>query len=189
MSYRFSFVELSANEQTPIETLHVLFYELGRIVQCLHYTQRYGPKGYKGYAEGELADAISMCRMYGEQKGVDSLSLVLDPLDAAKIFDYDTSVWAMSTGLGGLYVLEERFTLSIRETLARGTAISRILFALRHVGHRNAWSFEHLVGLGEERYRERMRDLKKHGIPEQLKEKFRDCPGKPCEGCASEGTC
>lgn len=186
----FSFVEKSANEQTPEETLSVLFYELGRIVQCLHYTQRYGASGYRGYAEGELSDAVSMCRMYAEQRGFDALQVNLASVEAAKIRDVPTAIAALATALGRLFVLEREWsTLSVVELDVQQIAVGRMLYALRHIGHRNAWSFERLCEFGEQRYCERMHDLKKHGLSEQLKVQFRDCPGKPCEGCASEGTC
>jgi len=67
----FSFVETSANEQTPEETLLVMTYELGKVIEYNHKAGVYGPSGY--YSDSnqrkEMSDLISMCRMYCEQKG------------------------------------------------------------------------------------------------------------------------
>ena len=38
----FSFLNLSANNQTPDETLLVATYELGKVIECHHYCKRYG---------------------------------------------------------------------------------------------------------------------------------------------------
>lgn len=70
----FSFVANSANNQTPDETLLVATYELGKIIECNHYEKRYGAeriesKGFNDHGKTEVADLISMIRMYCEQKG------------------------------------------------------------------------------------------------------------------------
>jgi len=70
----FSFLENSANKQTKDETLLVATYELGKIIQCHHYTKRFGIDrveimGYKAYGKAEMADLISMLRMFCEQQG------------------------------------------------------------------------------------------------------------------------
>ena len=69
----FSFVRNSVNPQTVDETLHVATYELGKIIECHHYEKRFGPdrvvaKGYQDHGKTEMADLISMLRMYCEQK-------------------------------------------------------------------------------------------------------------------------
>ena len=65
----FSFVQSDVTNQTSDETLHVMTYELGHLVELHHKSKRYGPQGYLGDAKKEMADLISMCRMYCEQKG------------------------------------------------------------------------------------------------------------------------
>lgn len=74
----FSFVQSDVTSQTSGETLHIMTYGLGKVVECYHKAKRYGPIGY--YCEGnqkkEMADLISMCRMYCEQRGWDFDELV-----------------------------------------------------------------------------------------------------------------
>jgi len=72
----FSFVENNVNNQTPEETLHVMTYELGSLVECHHKSKRYGEQGYVGLAKKGMSDLISMCRMYCEQKGWDYDELI-----------------------------------------------------------------------------------------------------------------
>lgn len=67
----FSFVQADVTDQTPDETLHVMTYELGRLVEHHHKGKRYGEQGYLGSAKKELAGLVSMCRMYCEQRGWD----------------------------------------------------------------------------------------------------------------------
>jgi len=68
---KFSFIEENTTNQTPDETLHVMTYELGGLVECHHKGKRYGEKGYVELGKKEMADLISMCRYYCEQKGWD----------------------------------------------------------------------------------------------------------------------
>ena len=72
----FSFTKYSANNQTPDETLLVLSYELGEVIKCHHYFKRYGTTGYKDHGKTEMADVISMVRMYCEQEGWDFYELM-----------------------------------------------------------------------------------------------------------------
>ena len=67
----FSFVENSVNDQTPDETLHVMTYNLGGVVECHHKGKRYGEHGLHGFAKKQMSDLISMARFYCEQKGWD----------------------------------------------------------------------------------------------------------------------
>jgi hypothetical protein len=106
----FDFVKTSVNPQTVDETLMVATYELGKVIECHHYTKRYGIdsstliiKGYKNHGKSEVADLISMIRMYCQQQD---------------------------------------------------------------------WNYEELVELGEERYKERMDDLKLKGLQDKLKKEY-----------------
>ena len=70
----FSFVQNSANSQTPEQTLLVATYELGKVIEYQHKARVYGPKGVYYCEENqkkEMADHVSMCRMYCEQRGWD----------------------------------------------------------------------------------------------------------------------
>ena len=67
----FSFVRNDVTNQTPDETLHVITYELGKVVESYHKSKRYGAAAYYSDAnqQKEMSDLISMCRMYCEQRG------------------------------------------------------------------------------------------------------------------------
>jgi len=67
----FSFVQSDICNQTLDETLHVMTYELGGLIECHHKSKRYGEQGYVGLGKKQMSDLISMCRMYCEQKGWD----------------------------------------------------------------------------------------------------------------------
>lgn len=66
----FSFVVNSVGPQTLEETLMMLTYELGKVIEYYHKAKRYGASGY--YSEDnqkkEMSDLISMVRMYCEQR-------------------------------------------------------------------------------------------------------------------------
>ena len=64
----FSFTKNDVTNQTPDETLHVLTYNLGSLVECHHKSKRY-KQGYIDLGKKQMADLISMCRYYCEQKG------------------------------------------------------------------------------------------------------------------------
>lgn len=67
----FSFVLNSANVQTPEQTLLILTYELGKVIEYNHKAYVYGAASYYSDAnqQREMSDLISMGRMYCEQKG------------------------------------------------------------------------------------------------------------------------
>lgn len=69
----FSFVRNSANQLTPGQTLHVMTYELGKVIEYYHKAEVYGAHWYYSEAnqKREMSDLISMCRMYCEQRGWD----------------------------------------------------------------------------------------------------------------------
>lgn len=75
VSDSFSFLDTSATPQTLDETLHVLTYELGKVVYCHHYAKRYGPKGYETDMKAHTANMISMVRMVCEHKSWDFAEL------------------------------------------------------------------------------------------------------------------
>jgi len=67
----FSFVKNYTGEQAIDETLHIMTYELGKVIEYYHKSKRYGPTLYygEGNQQKEMSDLISMCRMYCEQRG------------------------------------------------------------------------------------------------------------------------
>jgi len=69
----FSFVQNDVGNQTDGETLHVLTYNLGKVIEYYHKAKRYGVAAYYGEdnQQKEMSDLISMCRMYCEQRGWD----------------------------------------------------------------------------------------------------------------------
>lgn len=73
MSKNFSFVERSANAQHKEQTLLVMTYELGKVIEYNHKAFIYGETAYYSNANQrkEMADLISMVRMYCEQKNWD----------------------------------------------------------------------------------------------------------------------
>lgn len=68
---QFSFVESDVTNQTPDETLHVMTYNLGGLVEAHHKAKRYGEKGYNALGKKQMADLISTCRYYCEQRSWD----------------------------------------------------------------------------------------------------------------------
>jgi len=67
----FSFVETSANKQTPEETLMVLVYEVGGVVERWYKAKRYGGVGYVEDMRAKASGVGSMLRMFCEQVGWD----------------------------------------------------------------------------------------------------------------------
>jgi hypothetical protein len=64
----FSFVEESANNQTPERTLMIMVYELGKVIENYLKSQIYGvPQAYLGDLKLEASDLLSMYRMFIEQ--------------------------------------------------------------------------------------------------------------------------
>ncbi len=71
ISSNFSFVENFPGVQTTEETLMVLTYELGKVIEYYHKAKRYGETAYYSEAnqKKEMSDLISMARYYCEQRG------------------------------------------------------------------------------------------------------------------------
>ncbi len=83
LSVAFSFKAADARvlgvEQTLDETLHVLTYELGKVIEYYHKAKRYGATNYYCVEnqQKEVSDLISMTRYYCEQRGWDYNALTL----------------------------------------------------------------------------------------------------------------
>lgn len=72
----FSFVRSDVSGMTSDETLHVMTYELGHLIELHHKCKRYGSsmemrQAYRANARKEMADMVSMNRMYCEQMAWD----------------------------------------------------------------------------------------------------------------------
>lgn len=67
----FSFIANSANPQTPSQTLRVLTYEIGKVNEHFHRAEVYPSERnlYMGDMKGEVADSVSMLRMFCEHYG------------------------------------------------------------------------------------------------------------------------
>ncbi len=75
MSQKFSFVANAVGSQSKDSTLHIMTYELGKIVQQHHYSKVYGvdssTTAYIGDGKVQTSNLISMIRYYCEQQGWD----------------------------------------------------------------------------------------------------------------------
>ncbi len=69
----FSFAQHAAGFQSPEQTLLILTYELGKVIEYRHKANCYGEEGYYSDANQrkEMSDLISMARYYCEQRGWD----------------------------------------------------------------------------------------------------------------------
>ena len=67
----FSFVANSADNVTPERILLILVYEIGKLIEYRIKAQICGESGYYSVAnqQKEMADVISMVRMYCEMRG------------------------------------------------------------------------------------------------------------------------
>ncbi len=74
----FSFIANAVGPQSPEQTLLILTYELGKVIEYRHKANCYGETGYYCVAnqQKEMSDLISMARYYCEQRGWDYLALV-----------------------------------------------------------------------------------------------------------------
>jgi hypothetical protein len=66
---------------------------------------------------------------------------------------------------------EDRLIQKGYKTFGR-TEMSDLISMLRMYCEQRDWDFEELISLGEERYLERMQDLKEKGIKENLKKEY-----------------
>ena len=188
----YSFVEASANNQTVDETELVLVYELGRIFDCL--LNREGDlKAFKAFAKAETADFISMSRMLCEQMSWDFNAVYGDD-DVEYMLQGSESLSRIFIALskvirGNFYV--KRFGNARNEDPEESMKV--IIQWVKRLCRSMGWEFWELVQLGEERYEERMKDLRECGINSRLKPKYRrkkECPEESaCEGCAGDGVC
>ena len=66
----FNFTKHSVGHQSKEQTLLILTYELGNVVEYNHKANVYGETAYYSDAnqQKEMSDLISMCRYYCEQK-------------------------------------------------------------------------------------------------------------------------
>jgi len=173
----FSFVEHSFNVQTPEETYLVGAYELGSMIRCYHYHKRYG-RGYLKDCEGELSDFISMLRMYCEQTGIDYVqarrsdmfvwlatdSEVSIERSLSRAFAHYGRIW--SSGIDVNTAILTRLPRDKYEVPA--LYVAYVIGDLMQVCKLLNWSYESIQKWGEERYLDRMSDLRLYGLREKV---------------------
>ena len=69
----FSFAQNAAGPQSPEQTLLIMTYELGKVIEYRHKANCYGATGYYSdeNQQKEMSDMISMVRYYCEQRNWD----------------------------------------------------------------------------------------------------------------------
>jgi hypothetical protein len=161
----FSFVRSSVDVQSPSQTLAVAVYELAACIDSRN-------RNLWDDAKAEYADFISMIRMYGEQRGID-----VDNLDR------DKYAYQIEPGLTGslaehVYVGLGRVVQCDHYDNVYGEGKHKHSPILKHVGKLwyltgvfaavKGWPIYELYDLGEERYRDRMSDIRKYGDPKNF---------------------
>jgi len=169
----FSFVKESANLQTADETQAVLVYELSKVFACLSDYE--SDAGYDTFAKTEFADMVSMARMLCEQEKWNFNAMVNNA--ALTEWGYSITNVLMSRMFIALgKVVQSRHYYKRFGTprhgdpqqMMQGFVVEMYAFC----AHRS-WVFQEMKYLGEERYKERMDDLKANGISRLLKSKYR----------------
>ena len=166
----FSFVKNSANNQTIEETQLVMVYELGKIFECLFDKRELS--GYREFAMTELADFISMSRMLCEQVSWDYNSML-----ATKIYTFgytrEQLLAKMQVCVGkvirGLHY-KKRFDDYRGDS--PDLCMQSLVDQTRRLCGLLDCDFWEVLELGEKRYVERMQDLQRNGIKEQLKTEY-----------------
>ena len=161
----FSFVTNSVNDQTSSETLNIMTYELAMMFILINLKNK--DIGTSLFLKTELADFVSMCRMFCEQT-----ELIFKELNLNRLTDL--SAGSIFIALGKLtqkYHYKKRF--GSNSTKGEPQEALDILcdyiysFCLAY-----NWSYFDIMELGEKRYLERMNDLIKNGINSKLKKEF-----------------
>lgn len=168
----YSFVKNSANDQTVEETQLVLVYELGKLFECLHnYVES---TKLKAFAQTELADLVSMCRMLCEQKHWDFDTMCEDDFWPSRSYTpIELLCWMqiqLSRMIRGNHYLK-RFG-KFRGVDPRD-AMKDLIFWVQYLCEQMQWDFRDTCRLGEQRYEERMRDLREDGLNNRLKKECR----------------
>jgi hypothetical protein len=166
----YSFVKSSANNQTVEETQLVMTYELGGLFECLYIDK--DDRGYKSFAQSELADYISMCRMLCEQVAWDFDAMAnndnsLRP--ATRQIVLARMMMSMSKMVRGLHYLKRFGAPKDRNPQEY---MHKLIQEVQHLCLYMDLSFEEICTLGEQRYEERMHDLHTIGIKSQLKKEL-----------------
>jgi hypothetical protein len=158
----FSFVEKSANNQTPPETLNIMTYELAMVFSLVNRSNKNSDLSM--FIKTEVADFVSMTRMFCEQTG-----LLFKDIDTNK--KDDLSAGRIFIALG--YVIQRyHYKKRFGEYSEKGDPQESInilcdyIYSLCLEYH---WNYFEVMELGEKRYIDRMRDLVTNGIKSELK--------------------
>ena len=166
----FNFVKSSANPQTADETTMVLAYEVAKIVESIWGKEDSGES--KTYGKTECADAISMCRMLCEQECWYYEGMVPDK---PQRIHHSITFTMMHIAMGN--IIQRRHYHNRFGDYPKGDpkiAMIDLISALYNLAYAMGWKYYDLEVLGETRYKDRMLDLKQHGLQDKLKEEFRD---------------
>ncbi len=165
----YSFVANSANDQMVEDTQLVLTYELSKVCDCLFDPSTLDEK--KFYGQTEIADTISMVRMLCEQKRWN----FEDMLGAEPTFSVNRQevLNELFVRLGVLIrgIFYYKRFMNYRGPKPQDTMVM-FISSLRKLCHCMHWDFEDLTKMGEERYKERMQDLKEKGVNEGLRKEY-----------------
>jgi hypothetical protein len=167
---KFNFSKLSANDQSWEQTELVAVYELANIFDCFY---DFGGESNHAFTKTEASDLTAMIRLLCEQEkwnfdnfiGVDTTyKMLTDTQILGKIF----------IRLGK--VIQQNHYNNRYGNYPKGNpqeSMRELIHYLRQFCVRHKWDFWELCDLGESRYKERMKDLREHGVNEQLRPEFR----------------
>lgn len=176
----FSFVKESINNQTPDETLLVLTYELKNIARCQWMEDHDLPIGYEAHKKSEIGDLISMLRMYCEQICENynwiTQSSILNTYSQTLInlskSDLVANLWIQLGNIINSHHYIKRFgTPKQHGNITHHLACFKYTLD-KYISNCGLVWYE-LEKQGEEHYRERMEQLKKEGLKDQLKEEYK----------------
>lgn len=172
----FSFVKNSANYQTVDETEHVMTYELAKVFECMFDDIDLKAKDIFGMTE--VADFISMIRMFCEQQSWDFESMVGGevPSSMARKDILSNTFVNLGKMIRGVHYYKRFHNY---RGLEPQTSMILVISNIRKLCYYMKWSFDDLVKMGEERYAERMDDLKTIGVNKYLKKEYQRADKDP----------
>jgi hypothetical protein len=165
----FSFVKHSVNPQTADETTMVLAYEVAKVVESIWGKDL--DSDAKTYGKTECADVIAQCRMLCEQECWYYEGMI--PEKNLRIH-YSITFNMMHIAMGN--IIQRRHYHKRFGGFPKGDpkqAMEDLITSVHNLAYAMNWNYSELEELGETRYKERMIDLKEHGIQSGLKEEYR----------------
>lgn len=173
----FSFVKLSVNPQTTDETIHVMTYELGQIMDTLDNYDKSIVEiklGKKECSKTDIADFISMIRMYCEQQEINYTLLVPVTVESMGIEKHiDIILHQIFIKLAKTiraYHYFKRF--GVWRHGKDSEFLQEVIFWARLLCNKLGFDYWELQDMGESKYKDRMKDLKDNGIKSKLKKEY-----------------